>query len=81
MATEYDRHADLALRDAETYLANPINAYMLCKRFTTELPSISDLLWSAPLKTGMCPNKVTEIFTNYFGFVNVRLVVLPQLIG
>ena len=55
MATEYDRHADLALRDAETYLANPINAYMLCKRFTTELPSISDLLWSAPLKTGMCP--------------------------
>ena len=53
LADEYDQHADEALVDAESYLANPVNAYRLCKKFTTELPAVKELLKSEPLIIGM----------------------------
>ena len=53
LADEYDQHADEALVDAESYLANPVNAYRLCKKFTTELPAVKELLKSEPLVIGM----------------------------
>lgn len=44
LADDYDKHADEALVDAEVYLANPVNAYLFVKRFTTELPYVRELL-------------------------------------
>lgn len=46
------QHATEALVDAESYLANPVNAYRLCKKFTTEIPAVKELLKSEPLVTG-----------------------------
>lgn len=44
LADDYQNHADEALKDAEKFLANPINAYLFVKRFTTELPKVKELL-------------------------------------
>lgn len=52
LAEEYDKHANTALADAESYLANPVNAYRLCKKFTTEIPAVKELLQSEPLIAG-----------------------------
>jgi len=49
LADEYDKHASDALADAESYLANPVNAYRICKKFTTEIPAVKELLESEPL--------------------------------
>lgn len=46
VADELDRHADVALVDAESYIANPINAYLFVKKFTTEWPDTMALLES-----------------------------------
>lgn len=81
LADEYDQHADEALVDAESYLANPVNAYRLCKKFTTELPAVKELLKSEPLIIGMfmiirqkgtnflCP----KLFIKKFIYVSVHL--------
>lgn len=53
LAAEYDRIADESLVDPEGYLANPVNAYMLCKRFTTELKAVRKLLHSPALQQGL----------------------------
>ncbi|XP_067935158.1 prolyl 4-hydroxylase subunit alpha-1-like [Watersipora subatra] len=50
IAEDYDRIADESLVEPEGYLANPVNAYMLCKRFTTELVDLKQLLTSPALK-------------------------------
>jgi len=44
LAIEYDAHADEALIDPESYLANPINAYLFVKKFTVEKPAVEELL-------------------------------------
>ncbi|XP_067938123.1 prolyl 4-hydroxylase subunit alpha-1-like isoform X1 [Watersipora subatra] len=46
LADDYDEHADRALVNAESYIANPINAYLFVKKFTSELPQTQELVSS-----------------------------------
>ncbi|XP_067948072.1 prolyl 4-hydroxylase subunit alpha-1-like [Watersipora subatra] len=50
LAEEYGRVANLSLLQPEAYLANPVNAYMLCKRFTADLKEVRELLDSPHLQ-------------------------------
>ena len=42
----------MALVNAESYIANPINAYLFVKKFTTELPKTKELVSSEPNTQG-----------------------------
>ncbi|KAF6020999.1 P4HA2 [Bugula neritina] len=44
LADSYERHAETALVDAESYVANPVNAYLFVKTFTTDLPKTKELV-------------------------------------
>jgi len=44
LADSYEKHAETALVDAESYVANPINAYLFVKTFTTDLPKTKELV-------------------------------------
>ena len=81
LADEYDQHADEALVDAESYLANPVNAYRLCKKFTTELPAVKELLKSEPLIIGML-KIIRQKGTKYFmpKFVHKKLCLLEYVL-
>jgi len=36
LADDYERHSNESLVDAERYVGNPVNAYLLIKRFTSD---------------------------------------------
>lgn len=51
IASDYERHANLALGNTEYYLANPVNAFLLVKRFTLDWGKLDTLL-STQTNTG-----------------------------
>lgn len=44
LAEEYERHADTALIKPESYIANPINAFLFVKKFTSDLPRTKSMI-------------------------------------
>ena len=44
IAAEYRQHSQRTLEDPDAYLANPINAYLLVKKFTTDWYGVVDLI-------------------------------------
>jgi len=36
LADDFERHSNESLADPERYLGNPVNAYLLVKRFTSD---------------------------------------------
>lgn len=63
IAADYDRIADESLVEPEGYLANPVNAYMLCKRFTTELTELKQFLHSPAIIRGKCCSSAPTVNT------------------
>ncbi|XP_013402652.1 prolyl 4-hydroxylase subunit alpha-1 [Lingula anatina] len=43
-AEEYEQHSKAALANSESFMGNPINAYLFMKRFTTDWADLSHLL-------------------------------------
>ena len=44
IADDYERHSQVALTDMESHLANPINAFLLVKRFTADWNQVEELI-------------------------------------
>ena len=44
IADDYERHSKEALSDPEKHLANPVNAFLLVKRFTTDWEDVIEKL-------------------------------------
>jgi len=48
----YERIHRIASKDSQTYLANPVNAYLLVKRLTTDWKVVENLVIAGPAETG-----------------------------
>ncbi len=48
----YERIHKVAAKDSQLYLANPVNAYLLVKRLTTDWKQVENLVVSGPAETG-----------------------------
>ena len=44
IAEDYEHHSSLALEDVDKHLANPVNAFLLVKRFTSDWDVVLDLI-------------------------------------
>ena len=44
IADDYEQHSVTALKDADQHLSNPINAFLLVKRFTSDWDSVEGLI-------------------------------------
>ena len=63
IANDFETHSQEALVDPESHLANPVNAYLLIKRFTVDWRQLVDKYLSASRTQG---ENIYIIYINYY---------------
>jgi len=63
IAADYESHSQSALKDVAKHLSNPVNAFLLVKRFTSDWQQVENLIRNNSAETFMA--KVSNTMTNF----------------